>query len=62
MSMADQLLKDRSGNVIGRIRESGTRLMIHDQNGNVQGWYTGGKTFDKSGNVVGHGNLLAQLL
>ena len=60
--MADQILRDRSGNLIGRIRESGSRLQIHDRSGNLQGWYTNGKTFDKSGNLVGHGNLLTQLL
>lgn len=62
--MADQFLRDRSGNMIGRITEFGGKLWIYDARGNRLGQYDPkiNVTFDASGNRIGTGNLLTTLL
>lgn len=58
----DQYLKDRTGRVIGRIRQEGSRTVIYDQTGRRLGYFDGRYTFDSSGRRVGEGNLLTMLL
>lgn len=63
--MGEQVLKDKAGNVIGRIRKlPDERFELKDRLGNVLGTYDQkrDRTLDRLGNVVGYGNLLAQLL
>lgn len=62
--MADQFLRDRRGNLLGRITFFGGKYFIYDARGNRKGQYDPkiNATFDASGNRVGMGNLLATLL
>ena len=63
--MSDQVLKDRLGNVLGKISTaSDGTLIIKDRLGNVKGKYDPktNKTKDRLGNVIGTGNLLTTLL
>lgn len=62
--MASQILKDKSGRVIGRIDEEGGKYVLKDRSGKRLGYYNPktDKTFDKSGKSVGKGNLLDALL
>jgi hypothetical protein len=62
--MATQVLKDRYGNKIGEIRDSGSYQTIHDKYGNKLGEYRPNQntTHDKYGNKIGSGNLLTTLL
>jgi len=63
--MGEQTVKDKSGNVIGRIRRMpDERFELRDRLGNVLGTYDQkrDRTLDRLGNVLGYGNLLAQLL
>jgi len=62
--MATQILRDRSGNTIGKIIEFGNKLFIYDVKGNRLGQYDPkiNVTFDASGNRIGVGNLLTMLL
>ena len=62
--MADQFVRDRSGNMIGKITEFGGKLWIYDARGNRLGQYDPkiNVTFDASGNRIGTGNLLTTLL
>lgn len=62
--MADQLLRDRSGNLRGKISEFGGKLWIFDSKGNRLGQYDPNinATFDAIGNRIGSGNLLTMLL
>ena len=63
--MADQVLKDRLGNTIGKISTASNGVQtIKDKLGNTKGSYDpkSNKTKDKLGNTVGTGNLLTTLL
>jgi hypothetical protein len=63
--MADQGLRDRRGNLLGRIRVlSNGKLELRDRPGNLRGTYDpkSDQTRDRTGNLVGKGNLLATLL
>ena len=62
--MATQVLKDKLGNKIGEIRDSGTIQTIHDKLGNKLGEYRTkpNTTHDKLGNKIGSGNLLTTFL
>jgi hypothetical protein len=62
--MATQVLKDKLGNKIGEIRDSGTIQTIHDKLGNKLGEYRPkpNTTHDKLGNKIGSGNLLTTFL
>lgn len=62
--MADQFLRDRSGNLTGKISEFGGKLWIFDVKGNRLGQYNPdiNVTFDASRNRIGSGNLLTMLL
>ena len=58
-------LRDRNGNLLGRIQKtSESRVEIRDRNGNLKGYYNPkqNETRDQNGNLVGHGNLLTSLL
>ena len=60
----DQVLKDKSNRIIGRIKSQGGRLVIFDAANRKLGTYDPKKdtTFDKSNRKVGTGNLLTTLL
>jgi hypothetical protein len=58
----NQILKDRYGNKIGEIRDSGTKQIIYDRYGNKKGYFDGRYTYDSYGNKYGEGNLLAALV
>lgn len=62
--MATQVLKDKLGNKIGEIRDSGTIQTIYDKLGNKLGEYRTkpNTTHDKLGNKIGSGNLLTTFL
>lgn len=63
--MGEQVLKDKAGNVIGRIRKlPDERFELRDRLGNVLGTYDQkrDRTLDKNGNVFGYGNLLGSLV
>ncbi len=63
--MGEQVLKDRAGQVIGRIRKlPDERFELRDRSGNLLGTYDQkrDRTLDKNGNVFGYGNLLPSLL
>ena len=62
--MSTQILRNAAGNQIGRIEVSGSKLVIRDANGNLRGSYdpSSNTTRNSSGNIVGAGNLLTNLL
>ena len=62
--MSTQILRDRSGNMLGKIVKIGSRYFIYDVRGNSLGQYDPSinVTFDASGNRIGQGNLLTMLL
>ncbi|MBZ0090478.1 MAG: hypothetical protein K8H90_08885 [Thermoanaerobaculia bacterium] len=63
--MGEQVVRDKSGNVLGRIRKLGDgRYELRDRLGNVLGFYDEkrDRTLDKNGNVLGYGNLLGSLI
>lgn len=63
--MGEQVLRDKAGNVTGRIRKLGDgRFELRDGAGNVLGSYDEkrDRTLDRLGNLVGYGNLLPTLL
>ena len=63
--MGEQVVRDKSGNVLGRIRKLGDgRYELRDRLGNVLGSYDEkrDRTLDKNGNVLGYGNLLGALI
>jgi hypothetical protein len=58
-------LRDRNGNLLGRITERSSGVLEgRDRNGNLRGTYDPrtNETRDKSGNLVGRGNLLSNLI
>ncbi|MCH5321785.1 MAG: hypothetical protein J1E36_08460 [Eubacterium sp.] len=62
--MADQVLRDKMGRIIGRITESQGKLQISDHYGRYKGSYDpkSNSTYDHLGRRVGTGNLLTTLL
>lgn len=63
--MGEQVLRDKAGNVTGRIRKLGDgRFELRDRLGNVLGSYDEqrDRTLDRNGNVLGYGNLLGTLI
>jgi len=63
--MGEQVLRDRAGDVTGRIRKlPDERYELRDRLGNVLGTYEGkrDRTLDRNGNVLGYGNLLGTLI
>ncbi len=62
--MKEELLKDRSGKVIGKIKQQGKLLVIFNQSGTRLGEYDPrlNHTKDRSGKLIGKGNLLMLLL
>ena len=62
--MADQELRDKSGKLLGKIKEVGGKLEIRDSTGRLKGKYDPktNETRDDAGRLVGKGNLLAALL
>jgi hypothetical protein len=63
--MKEQVLKDSSGRIMGKIRETtGGVLEIRDAAGRLKGKFDPrtNETRDSSGRLVGKGNLLATLL
>lgn len=63
--MADQDLRDRNGNLLGKIKtQSSGKLELRDKNGNLKGTYDPKKneTRDRNGNLVAKGNMLTTLL
>jgi hypothetical protein len=63
-NMADQELRDRSGRLLGKIKEMGDKLEIRDAAGRLKGKYDpkSNETRDPAGRLVGKGNLLSSLL
>jgi hypothetical protein len=62
--MANEVLRDRNGNVIAQIETNGSKQILRDKVGNKLGEYDSryNETRDKYSNVIGHGNLLLTLL
>jgi hypothetical protein len=63
-AMADQELRDKSGKLLGKIKDVGGKLEIRDSTGRLKGKYDPktNETRDDAGRLVGKGNLLAALL
>ncbi len=63
--MADQELRDRSGKLLGKIKElSNDKLEIRNASGSLKGTYDpkSNETRNASGSLVGKGNMLSSLL
>lgn len=62
--MADQVLKNSKGIIIGKIRERSGKLEILNPGGAIKGNYDPKRdeTRDNTGRIIGKGNLLATLL
>ena len=63
--MSAEDLRDRNGNLLGRITNlSDGRMELRDRNGNLKGYYTpkSNETRDRNGNLVARGNMLVTLL
>lgn len=63
--MADQDLRDKNGNQLGKIRaQSNGKLELRDKNGNFRETYDpkNNETRDKNGSLFAKGNMLAALL
>lgn len=62
--MADQVLRDNRGLVVGRIREKGGWLVAYNSQGLKVGSYdpSTDHTYDSQGLRFGQGNLLAALI
>ena len=62
--MADQILKDRTGREIGRIKNGGIILKAYDRTGRELGSYDPkrDKTYDRIGREIGSGNQLAAFI
>lgn len=59
-----QNLRAKNGHLMGKIREVNGKYDLKDRNGRHLGYYDPktNKTRDRSGKLVGRGNLLASLL
>ena len=63
--MADQDLKGKNGNLMGRIKcLSNGKSELRDKNGNLKGTYDpkSNDTRDRNGNLFARGNMLTTLL
>ncbi len=63
--MADQILRDRSNRIIGKIQsQSNGKMVIRDASNRIKGTFdpSQNKTRDASNRIVGTGNLLTTLL
>ena len=62
--MATQDLRDRTGKLLGRIKEVGGKFEIRSATGALKGKYDSktNETRDATGRLVGKGNLLSSLL
>ena len=63
--MADQVLRDSSNRIIGKIQsQSNGKMVIRDASNRIKGTYdpSQNKTRDASNRIVGTGNLLTTLL
>ena len=62
--MATQELRDKSGRLLGKIKESGNKLELRDASGRLKGTYNprSNETRNSSGRLVGKGNMLTALL
>ena len=60
----EEVLKDKYGMILGRIRDNGRELVLYDKYGMILGKYEKdtNKTKDKYGLIVGTGNLLVAFL
>lgn len=59
--MADNIT-DRNGNLLGRLTQQGQATTLTDRSGNYVGRSINGRTYDRSGNLVGSAVLLPTLL
>lgn len=57
-------IRDNSNRLIGRIRESGSKLQVYDAQNRLKGTYdpSSNETRDASNKLVGKGNLLTSCL
>lgn len=62
--MSGEELRDRNGNLLGRVVMEGRKQVLRDKNGNRLGEYHADDnvTRDRNGNRIGTGNLLMTLL
>jgi len=62
--MSTEILRDRSGHLLGRIKEVNGEYELRDVNGKLLGWYNPktNATRDRNGRLIGRGNLLVSLL
>ncbi len=62
--MATQELRDRTGKLLGKIKDVGTQLELRGSTGALKGNYDPktNETRDATGRLVGKGNLLSSLL
>lgn len=60
----NEMLKDRSGNIIGHLRQSGDRIYLYNRSGTILGYHETRSefTYDAGGVMIGKGNLLPLLL
>ena len=59
-----QELRDRGGNIIGKIEDRGSIIYAKDRGGNTLGYFLPreNKTRDRHGNMLTFGNTLATLI
>lgn len=59
-----QAYRNRSGQLLGWRQTSGNRVSGHDRAGYLMGWYVPARdaTFDRSGRLLGAGDMLAALI
>jgi len=62
--MAEQVLRDRFGRIVGYIHEVAGEQVLFDKNGRRLGRYSKERdaTYDKFGRIVGFGNWLSYIL
>ena len=62
--MATQELRDRSGRLLGKVREIGNKFELRDASGRLKGTYDprSNETRDSNKRLVGKGNMLTNLL
>ena len=60
----EEVLRDRYGNMLGKIEDNGREMIVRNKFGNKCGTYekSTNTTRDRYGNKVGTGNLLVALL
>lgn len=60
----DQVLRDSSGKLLGKIKDKGSILELRGANGELIGRYyiKDNKTRDAYGRLIGSGNLLSSLI